>query len=266
MAELRLVKDLCPDRGKGRIVLVEDTETAAVYVLKSYSSGFVKEFRAEAEAYSLLPQSPCFLQFYGSGPTPHLIAEGNPEDSHCLCLQYAQYSDLESLLLRQACPLPIVRGLTQQLMLALKTMHDCGVTHNHLGLANLVLDEDFSLSVAGLGKSAYLQTAAERERSVQQDIFSCGVLVLRMLGYLNPFRKYNRFDPFYQLLLRDNFNWFWKAFLRGQPPLPQAEREFVEALLQLKRSKSLEALLQHDWFREPLGTREELQEWVHEGL
>lgn len=109
----------------------------------------------------------------------------------------------------------------------IRCIHNLGICHKDLSMSNIFLDEEFNPKIGDFG-SAMINannikeyfgtkgyTAPEINRNepydgIQADIFSLGAILMFLVFNKQGFKNANDSDPFYKLIIDQNFHEYWE--------------------------------------------------------
>ncbi|XP_076041963.1 serine/threonine-protein kinase chk-1-like [Oratosquilla oratoria] len=180
-------------------------------------------------------------------------------------LEYASGGDLS----RKIGPSGLDKEMSvfyfKQLVSGVKYIHTHRVVHRDLKLSNLLLDSDNVLKIADFGLSAKLEDRetylsevcgtqgymapevfSARYKGEASDVWSCGVILLKMLSGRAPWKVAKTYDPNYQLWLQKDLK-----LLDRKPwtDICKSARDLIENLLYPDPSgrATIQEIEQHDF-------------------
>lgn len=169
----------------------------------------------------------------------------------------------------------VARTYFHQLISGLKECHSRNITHRDLKPENLLLDKNFQLKISDFGLShigndimqtrcgsySYMapEVLAGREYNHEVDVFSCGVILFIMLSGSIPFGSATLHDENFRKLVCEEYGKFWGSHLYAY--FPDTAKDLLNKMLAEDPAKriSLDGIEQHEWFKGPTLTIDELK-------
>ncbi|TFJ82427.1 hypothetical protein NSK_006253 [Nannochloropsis salina CCMP1776] len=174
----------------------------------------------------------------------------------------------------------VARTLFRQLVGAMQYCHDRNIYHRDIKPENLLLDSNFQLKIADFGLAAIrsdpldvLRTECgtrsymapeilqhEGYEGEKVDVWSMGVVLFILLAGNPPFQMARRGDWWFNALLENDWERFWKAHLKYAPHFPPAAQTFLSSLFQPipSRRPNTEQVLHSEWLAGPCLTPDQL--------
>lgn len=182
------------------------------------------------------------------------------------------------LKLKRRLPEDISRKLFYDLIKAVETCHKCGIIHGDIKLENILLSSNFNIKLIDFGfakridegvssligtkfyaaPECYTSSVMEYY-GVPSDIFSLGVVLFVLVMGFYPFEKPNCTDNRYKLIMKKDFNGFWKKcdkILNDKNSNISSEfKNLFEKMVcyQAKERISINEIKTHPWFFELTG-------------
>jgi len=209
-------------------------------------------------------------------------ADGEFQDVLLVVLELAGGGELFDFLSFTGCfDERIARTYFHQLMSGLKECHSQGIAHRDLKPENLLLNNDFVLKLADFGFAHFQGAAASHVMKTEcgtkgymapevlggkaydesADIFAAGVILFIMLAGFPPFQVATKQDWWFNKLMSDKHSLFWKAHERSAY-FSDSAKDLINKILAPDASKriTIEQMEEHDWFKGPILSAEELRE------
>ena len=146
--------------------------------------------------------------------------------------EYLKNGELQNyvFLLKKRFSEEISRKIFLDILLAVETCHQSGISHCDIKLQNILLNSNFNLKLIDFGYAKNIKDGLISEITGSKfynapemfscatkgydgtlaDIFSLGVLLFVLVMGFYPFDKPNITDPKYKLILKKDFQGFWK--------------------------------------------------------
>jgi hypothetical protein len=166
-------------------------------------------------------------------------------------------------------------------MSGLKECQSQGIAHRDLKPENLLLNNDFVLKLADFGFAHFQGSATKHVMKTEcgtkgymapevlsgksydesADIFAAGVILFIMLAGFPPFQVATKQDWWFNKLMSDKHSLFWKAHERSAY-FSDTAKDLINKILAPDSSKriTIEQIEEHDWFKGPVLSPEELRE------
>ena len=211
------------------------------YAIKIFKD--IESFRNETSRLSDLVPSKHIVKLYSYGEgvlergysifSYKLFNHFNGDDT----IRYAIFEYLHNgelfnyvLKIKRKLPEDISRKIFYDLVKAVETCHKCGITHGDIKLENILLSSNFNIKLIDFGFARRIDeglvsslsgtkgyaapecftTSAKEYHGVPSDIFSLGVVLFLLVMGFYPFEKPNCTDNRYKLIMKKDFNGFWK--------------------------------------------------------
>ena len=211
------------------------------YAIKIYKD--IESFRNETSRLSDLIPSKHIVKIYSFGEgilergyslySYKLFNHFNGDDT----IRYAIFEYLNNgelfnyvLKIKKKLPEDISRKLFYDLIRAVETCHKCGIIHGDIKLENILLSSNFNIKLIDFGfakrideglvsslmgtkgyaaPECFTSSVMEYE-GIPSDIFSLGIVLFLLVMGFYPFEKPNYTDNKYKLIMKKDFNGFWK--------------------------------------------------------
>ena len=266
--------------------LGKDNQNYAIKIFKD-----IESFRNETSRLSELSSKHIVkLYSYGEGILERgysiysykLFNHFNGEDTiRYAIFEYLSNGELYNYVLRIKKKLPedISKKIFYDLVKAVETCHKCGITHGDIKLENILLSSCFNIKLIDFGFAKRIEeglisslsgtrgyaapecfTSSVNEYSgVTSDIFSLGVVLFLLVMGFYPFEKPHYTDNRHKLIMKKDFNGFWKKCEKtiNEPNFtitPEFKNLFERMVCyQAKERLSLNEIKNHSWFYELTG-------------
>ena len=188
------------------------------------------------------------------------------------------------LKIKRKLPEDISRKIFYDLVKAVETCHKCGITHGDIKLENILLSSNFNIKLIDFGFARRIDeglvsslsgtkgyaapecftTSAKEYHGVPSDIFSLGVVLFLLVMGFYPFEKPNCTDNRYKLIMKKDFNGFWKKCekILCDPKciISNEFKNLFEKMVcyQAKERLSINEIKNHPWFFELTGKNNNL--------
>jgi hypothetical protein len=282
--------DTLGEGGFARVKLGTNKETGERVALKvlakknlDTSSTEFKQVKREIDALTIL-QHPNILRMHEADwNAKYPRADGELQDVLLIVLELAGGGELFDFLSFTGCfDERVARTYFHQLIAGLKECHSNGIAHRDLKPENLLLNNDFVLKIADFGFAHF--AAADAAKHVMRtecgtkgymapevlngksydesaDLFSAGVILFIMLAGFPPFQFATKQDWWFNKLMSDKHSLFWKAHERSAY-FSDSAKDLINKILAADATKriNIEAIENHDWFKGPVLSDEELRE------
>ena len=183
------------------------------------------------------------------------------------------------LKIKKKLPEDISCKLFYDLIKAVETCHKCGIVHGDIKLENILLSSNFNIKLIDFGFAKRIDeglvsslmgtkgyaapecfTSSVMEyQGVPTDIFSLGVVLFLLVMGFYPFEKPNYTDSRYKLIMKKDFNGFWKKCekMMGEKNcnISSEFKNLFEKMIcyQAKERISINEIKNHPWFFELTG-------------
>ncbi|XP_076030864.1 serine/threonine-protein kinase grp-like [Oratosquilla oratoria] len=179
-----------------------------------------------------------------------LLSSEKDETHLHIYLEYASGGDLEQKIGSSGLDEDTSKFYFKQLVSGVKYMHAQGVVHRDLKPSNLLLDNDDVLKIADFGFSAKIESQEtylsvvcgswayaapeifkRRYKGEPTDLWSCGVILVKMLSGRDPWEMARKRDPHYRGWVRKD-----QKLLDGRPwtDIGSSAMNLIEGLLSPK--------------------------------
>lgn len=260
------------------------------YAIKIFKD--VESFRNETSRLSeLIPSKHIVKLFsYGKG----ILERGYSVYSYKLfnhfnsndTIRYAIFEYLSNgelfnyvLKIKKKLPEDISRKIFYDLIKAVETCHKCGITHGDIKLENILLSSNFNIKLIDFGFAKRIDeglissltgtkgyaapecftSSVNEYLGVPSDIFSLGVVLFLLVMGFYPFDKPNYTDNRYKLIMKKDFNGFWKKCEKiiadSKFSVSTEFKNLFEKMVcyQAKERLSINEIKSHPWFFELTG-------------
>jgi len=260
------------------------------YAIKIYKD--IESFRNETSRLSDLIPSKHIVKIYSFGEgilergyslySYKLFNHFNGDDT----IRYAIFEYLNNgelfnyvLKIKKKLPEDISRKLFYDLIRAVETCHKCGIIHGDIKLENILLSSNFNIKLIDFGfakrideglvsslmgtkgyaaPECFTSSVMEYE-GIPSDIFSLGIVLFLLVMGFYPFEKPNYTDNKYKLIMKKDFNGFWKKCekILGENNCnisPEFKNLFEKMVCyKAKERISINDIKNHPWFFELTG-------------
>ena len=264
--------------------LGKDKQEYAIKIFKDAES-----FRNETSLLSDLIPSKHIVKLYSFGEgilergysiySYKLFNYFNGEDTiNYAIFEYVSNGELFNYVLKIKRKLPedISRKIFYDLVKAVETCHKCGITHGDIKLENILLSSNFNIKLIDFGFAKRIDeglissltgtkgyaapecftSSVNEYLGVPSDIFSLGVVLFILVMGFYPFENPNYTDNRYKLIMKKDFNGFWKKCEKiiGESNFktsPEFKNLFEKMVCyQAKERLSINEIKNHPWFFE----------------
>ena len=264
--------------------LGKDNQQYAIKIFKDSES-----FRNETSRLSDLIPSKYIVKLYSYGEgilergysiySYKLFNDFNDEDTiNYAIFEYLSNGELFNyvLKLKRKFSEDISRKIFYDLIKAVETCHICGITHGDIKLENILLSSNFNIKLIDFGFAKRIDeglissltgtkgyaapecftSSVNEYLGVPSDIFSLGVVLFLLVMGFYPFENPNYTDNRYKLIMKKDFNRFWKKCEKivGESNFkisPEFKNLFEKMVCyQAKERLSINEIKNHPWFYE----------------
>ncbi|CAD8086970.1 unnamed protein product [Paramecium primaurelia] len=193
---------------------------------------------------------------------------GNSMDGSCILIEYMPHGNLVKLIDLQL-DLKIIKSILNQIMSAVKYLHQMNIVHGDIKPENALISRDFIIKLCDFG-FAIIQNqpnaklrggsegytgpevgAIEDYDAKKCDMFSLGVVFFVLyIGY-RPFLSTHpqRQDKFWNYIKNKEWDKFWKIFEAKKPDV--GFKNYIQKLLCADPNEryTIEEAIQDDWFK-----------------
>lgn len=198
-----------------------------------------------------------------------------------LLLEYLPNNDLFEYVSKSGLGERVARFYFEQILDAIEYLHNEGFVHRDLKLENLLVDNEFNLQLTDFGYcvlhsddtgpkvfkgSVSITTEdlmppehyeGQGYYGQQMDIFSLGKLLMSLVLGLFPFRKANKEDRLYSMILNDTWHLYWRKIElwmtnKKLESLSSNFKRLIERMLEPnpKLRITLKEIRESEWFLE----------------
>ncbi|XP_076045845.1 serine/threonine-protein kinase grp-like [Oratosquilla oratoria] len=231
--------------------LGEGTFGSVVLLMNASSGAFVAKKSVELDDFKNNPETEVEVQQSLQHRNILRLLSSQKDETHLyIYLEYASGGDLEEKIGPSGLDEETSKFFFKQLVSGVKYMHAQCVVHRDLKPSNLLLDHDNVLKIADFGLSAkiegqetYLSVVCgtggyaapeifkRRYKGEPTDLWSCGVILVKMLSGSDPWEVARKCDPDYR-------GWVQKdqKLLDGRPwsDIGSSAMDLIEGLLSPK--------------------------------
>ena len=251
---------------------VFDTETNEIKVAKVFSEEKSYEYEQELDIIKSVSDLPYVIKFYSSGEG-FLVIEETTFKRKYIILEYAKGSLFKFITtLKTGFSENTCKYIFNQLILAIKYMHEKGICHRDLKLENTLLVGndysfrlcDFGLSIcfldinnqkiklSGTAGSPYHfapEILAERKYDGEKvDIFCAGICLICMMTGKFGFAEASRNDELYRLIMKKKYNEYWDI-IDSNKKLSQSFKELFVKMVAYRPDNrpTIDEILNSEW-------------------
>lgn len=199
------------------------------------------------------------------------------EQVNYVIFEYLKNGELYNyiFLLKKKFSEEISRKIFFDLLKAVEACHKSGITHGDIKLQNILLNSNFNLKLIDFGFSKNIKDGLISEITgtrfynapemfscatigydgVGADIFSLGIVLFILVMGFYPFDKPNITDNRYKLIVKKDFNGFWKKCEQKMPNNNGISDEFKDLFEKMvcyipKERISINDIKGHPWLKE----------------
>jgi len=172
----------------------------------------------------------------------------------------------------------IARYYFHQIIEGLSSIHKAGLVHRDLKTENMFLDDNFNIKIGDFGFAKYLNInnngqltsylgtpgyqspqmlECKNYDGIENDIFSCGVILFVMCAGSPPFREARMSDPWYKNFLVGSIESFWKYHLRTKN-FSESFIKLITGMLAFNNRFTINDIKKSDWYNEEVATKQEV--------
>lgn len=229
------------------------------YAIKLFND--VESYLNETSRISELIPSKHIVKLYSFGEG--ILERGYSEYSYKLfnyfntenTIRYAIFEYLSNgelfnyiLKIKKSFPEDISKKIFYDLLKAVEVCHGCGITHGDIKLENILLSSNYTIKLIDFGFAKNISeglistitgskgyaapecfTSSTKEyQGIPTDIFSLGVVLFLLVMGFYPFDRTNCTDSRYKLILKKDYNGFWKKCEKLMNPKIYISNEFKD--------------------------------------
>ena len=251
---------------------VLDTETKEIKVAKVFSEDKSNEFEKELNIIKSVSDMPYVIKFYTYGEG-HLVIEETAFKRKYIILEYAKGSLFKFIgTLKEGFSENTCKYIFNQLILAIKYMHEKGICHRDLKLENtLLVGNDFSFRLCDFGLSiSFLDINNQKIKlsgaagspyhyapeilsgrkydGERVDIFCAGICLICLVTGKFGFVEASRNDELYKLIMRKKYNDYWDI-IDSNKKLSQSFKELFVKMVAYRPDNrpTIEEILNGEW-------------------
>lgn len=260
------------------------------YAIKIFND--VESFRNETSRLKDLIPSKHIVKLYSFGEgilergysiySYRLFNYFNGEDTiRYAIFEYLPNGELYNYILKIKKKLPedLSRKIFYDLVKAVETCHKCGITHGDIKLENILLSSNYNIKLIDFGFAKRIDeglisslsgtkgyaapecfvASSKKYSGIPSDIFSLGVVLFLLVMGFYPFEKPNCTDNKYKLIMKKDFNGFWKKsekiLCEPNTKLSNEFKNLFEKMICYNAEEriSINEIKNHPWFFELTG-------------
>ena len=260
------------------------------YAIKIFND--VESFRNETSRLKDLIPSKHIVKLYSFGEgilergysiySYRLFNYFNGEDTiRYAIFEYLPNGELYNYILKIKKKLPedLSRKIFYDLVKAVETCHKCGITHGDIKLENILLSSNYNIKLIDFGFAKRIDeglisslsgtkgyaapecfvASSKKYSGIPSDIFSLGVVLFLLVMGFYPFEKPNCTDNKYKLIMKKDFNGFWKKsekiLCEPNTKLSNEFKNLFEKMICYNAEEriSINEIKNHPWFHELTG-------------
>jgi serine/threonine protein kinase len=183
------------------------------------------------------------------------------------------------LKIKKKLPEDLSRKIFYDLVKAVETCHKCGITHGDIKLENILLSSNYNIKLIDFGFAKRIDeglisslsgtkgyaapecfiASSKKYSGIPSDIFSLGVVLFLLVMGFYPFEKPNCTDNKYKLIMKKDFNGFWKKsekiLCEPNTKLSNEFKNLFEKMICYNAEEriSINEIKNHPWFFELTG-------------
>ena len=265
------------------------------YAIKIFND--VESFRNETSRLKDLIPSKHIVKLYSFGEgilergysiySYRLFNYFNGEDTiRYAIFEYLPNGELYNYILKIKKKLPedLSRKIFYDLVKAVETCHKCGITHGDIKLENILLSSNYNIKLIDFGFAKRIDeglisslsgtkgyaapecflASSKKYSGITSDIFSLGVVLFLLVMGFYPFEKPNCTDNKYKLIMKKDFNGFWKKsekiLCEPNTKLSNEFKNLFEKMICYNAEEriSINEIKNHPWFFELTGKNNNL--------
>lgn len=258
-------------------MLAEDLSTGKKVALKMMKNSETRQgihrktlFDNEIKALKDL-ESSNILTLEGYSESEAIVnAYGKTIDVSYIALEYAENGEFFDYIANgEKYSEKTTRFFFHEIINSLEYMHNKGYAHRDIKPENLLFGKDFKLKFADFGFSTEKSICSERRGTFgymapevlaniehdpkKADIFSAGVILFIMTTKHCPFIKADSNDKYYNLMINNNFEHFWRLHESSNGDTKSFSEEFKDLLNgmlhhDVDERYTIEDIKNHPWF------------------
>ena len=262
--------------GYGKVYLAEDQitkEKFAIKVIIEITPEFEKEISILKKVSSLNNPYIINLKNYGESQ----IKKNSKEINQYIIMEYASNGDFYDYIMAAQNGLEekYAKFIFKKILIGVQAIHESGFCHRDLKMQNILLDEfynpricDFGLSakIEGEDGSGKLTDKAGTEgyfspeinekkpyEGIKVDIFCLGIILFNISTSKMPFKKAKKNNRLYNLIIKENFDEYWKLIEFNIGSIPQLLKNLFIKMVAYnpeKRPNSIKEILDDAWMKE----------------
>lgn len=263
----------------GKVKLGKDRETGKLYALKILNfrkiqpkrlKSCMAAFRAEIKALSQIKHKNIvgYVEYKQRGT--YLTKKGRRKEVHYIITELASNGEIFEIIQKDG-PFSenCCRFYMQQLLAALKYLHDQDIAHRDIKPENLMLDENFDLKLIDFGFATHFEKERKNKTIVgtlgyispeinhgrcyyphKADVFATGVSLFILFAGYPPFQEAHMNNVYYKAFVREN-DAFWKFHQKHSKTvhLPDGFKKLMNGMLDndaLQRF-DIDQIIEFDW-------------------
>ena len=265
---------------------VMDNKTKEIKVAKIYSEEKTNDFQKELDMINSISDLPLIIKFFASGEGPLHIKEKETEETvirKYIILEYAKGSlfkfikALNSGLSEDSC-----KYIFNQLILAIKAIHEKGICHRDIKLENaLLVGDEFSFRLCDFGLSTSFLDKDNKKIKLRDkvgspfhfapeilrgrdydgekiDVFCAGVSLICLLTGKIGFFEASRFDDFYKLIITKKTEDYWDIVDKDNKLSKQVKELYIKMVAYNPKDRpTINEILNSEWLSDLRNANEE---------
>ena len=257
---------------------VREIDSNNIYAAKVFINAY-KFFQKEVDILNLIKKlnNPYLISIINSGIGTVIWKGQVQQNKQYIIFDYASKGELDKYLFINNTPLPELHAkfIFFKILKGVEAFHNAVICHRDLKMKNILLDDSFTPKICDFGFATennghlheFLGTFSYASPEIyygkpydgfKADIFSLGVILLKLTACKFGFKKAVYSDEKYIKIMRKTYESFWTSIVGTENLSKELKCLYVKMVSFFPKERpTIEEIFQSDWLKEIRGMKDE---------